>query len=228
MSQVFHRYSNVVAKASVVGLALVVGGGLFTLDRLFRSSYTTQQYVVREQPVPFSHKHHVGELGIDCRYCHTSVEVSAEAGFPPTQTCMNCHSQIWAQSPVLEPVRASWRTGESIEWTKVYDLPDYVYFDHSIHVAKGIGCVSCHGRIDQMNLTYQEPSLLMGWCLDCHRNPAPNVRPRSEVFNMAWQPANGHSNGHSDGKSDGHAETGAELLAAHKIDGREDCTACHR
>jgi hypothetical protein len=216
MSQVFHRYTNVVARLSILGAVLTVGGGLFILDRLFRSPYTTQQAVVREQPVQFSHKHHVGELGIDCRYCHTAVEASAEAGFPPTQTCMNCHSQIWAQSPTLEPVRASWRSGESIEWTKVYDLPDYVYFDHSVHIAKGIGCVSCHGRVDQMNLTFQQPTLLMGWCLDCHRDPAPHVRPRAEVFNMEWEPPAGQP------------DLTAELMAAHQVNGRDDCTACHR
>lgn len=216
MSQVFPPYSNVLAKLTVVGGALLVGGLLFGLDALWRSSYNTGQEVARQQPVPFSHKHHAGELGIDCRYCHTSVETSSNAGFPPTQTCMNCHSQIWALSPTLEPVRASWASGESIEWIKVYDLPDYVYFNHSIHIAKGVGCVSCHGRVDQMNLTYQVPSLFMEWCLDCHRNPAPNLRPRSEVFNMAWQPPADNPN------------LGAELMAAHDVHGREDCTACHR
>lgn len=216
MSQVFSSYSNVIAKLTVVGGALLVGGLFFGLDAMWRSSYNTGQEVAREQPVPFSHKHHAGELGIDCRYCHTSVETSSNAGFPPTQTCMNCHSQIWALSPTLEPVRASWASGESIEWTKVYDLPDYVYFNHSIHIAKGVGCVSCHGRVDQMNLTYQVPSLFMEWCLECHRNPAPNLRPRSEVFNMAWHPPADDPN------------LGAELMAAHDVHGREDCTACHR
>jgi len=195
---------------------LAVGGGLFLLDRLFRSPYTTQQKLAREQPVQFSHKHHAGQLGIDCRYCHTSVEISASAGIPPTQTCMNCHSQIWTQSPTLEPVRASWRTNESIQWTKVYDLPDYVYFNHSVHIAKGVGCVSCHGRVDEMNLVYQQPTLHMQWCLDCHLNPAPNLRPRSEIFNMAWQPPADQPN------------LGADLMAAHDVHGRIDCTACHR
>jgi hypothetical protein len=216
MSQVFGSYSNVVAKASVVGVALLAGGGLFGLDQLWRSSYNTGQGVMREQPVQFSHKHHAAELGIDCRYCHTSVETSANAGFPPTQTCMNCHAQIWSQSPMLEPVRASWRTNESIQWTKVYDLPDYVYFNHSVHVAKGVGCVECHGRVDQMNLLSQHPTLFMEWCLDCHRNPAPHLRPRDEVFNMEWQPPADRP------------DLGQELMAAHQVDGRDDCTACHR
>ena len=161
MSQVFRPYSNVIARVSIVGAVLLVGGGLVGLDRIWRSGYNTGQDVAREQPVPFSHKHHAGELGIDCRYCHTSVETSANAGFPPTQTCMNCHSQIWTQSPTLEPVRASWKTNESINWTKVYDLPDYVYFNHSIHIAKGVGCETCHGRIDQIALVEQHPSLQM-------------------------------------------------------------------
>jgi len=216
MSQVFSPASNVLAKVSLVAVALAVGGGLFLLDRLFRSPYTTQQKLAREQPVQFSHKHHAGQLGIDCRYCHTSVEISASAGIPPTQTCMNCHSQIWTQSPTLEPVRASWRTNESIQWTKVYDLPDYVYFNHSVHIAKGVGCVSCHGRVDEMNLVYQQPTLHMQWCLDCHLNPAPNLRPRSEIFNMAWQPPADQPN------------LGADLMAAHDVHGRIDCTACHR
>ena len=143
--------------------------------------------VAREQPVPFSHKHHVGDDGIDCRYCHTSVETSSFAGLPPTETCMSCHSQIWANAELLEPVRASFRTGKSIAWTRVHDLPDFVYFNHSIHVNKGIGCSTCHGRVDQMPLTYKVNTLYMQWCVECHRNPAQYVRPRDQVFNIAYQ-----------------------------------------
>ena len=216
MPQIFHRSTNTIARVSIVGLMLTAGVAAAVAGGFFESTYLTGVAVPREQPIPFSHEHHAGELGIDCRYCHTSVETSWNAGFPPTQTCINCHSQIWALSPALDPVRSSWRTGESIEWTKVYDLPDFVYFNHSIHVAKGVGCASCHGRIDKMNLTWQQPSLHMEWCLECHRNPAPNVRPRSEVFNMDWQPPADQPN------------LGAELVAAHKIKGRDDCTACHR
>jgi hypothetical protein len=216
MAQIFHPSTNTISRLTIFGALFALGGLLYGLAVVNRSSYVTQAQVAREQPVPFSHKHHVGELGIDCRYCHTSVEIAANANFPPTQTCMNCHAQIWAQSPTLEPVRASYRSGESIQWTKVYDLPDFVYFNHSIHVAKGIGCVSCHGRVDQMNLTYQQPSLHMEWCLGCHRNPAPYVRPRSEVFNMAWQPPADQP------------DLGEQLVAAHNIHSRDDCTACHR
>ena len=141
----------------------------YTIDR---GSYETRQNEAREQPVPFSHAHHVGALGIDCRYCHTTVEESSFANIPPTKTCINCHSQIWNTSPTLEPVRASFRTGESIQWTRVHDLPDFVYFNHSIHVNKGVGCESCHGRVDKMPLMWQANSLEMRWCLDCHRNTA--------------------------------------------------------
>ena len=216
MPQIFQPSSNTLSKVSIFGALLMGVGGLYGLAMVNRSSYVTQAGVAREQPVPFSHKHHAGELGIDCRYCHTSVETSWNAGFPPTQTCMNCHSQIWALSSTLEPVRSSWRSGESIQWTKVYDLPDFVYFNHSIHVAKGVGCATCHGRIDKMNLTWQQPSLHMEWCLECHRNPAHYVRPRSEVFNMDWQPPADEPN------------LGEQLVATNKVQGRDDCTTCHR
>ena len=136
--------------------------------------------------VPFSHKHHVEGLGLQCQYCHTSVEKSAYAGIPPTKTCINCHSQIWTNAELLRPVRESWATNASINWIRVHDLPDYVYFNHEIHVNKGIGCSSCHGRVDQMPLMYQESSLQMEWCLNCHRNPGVNLRPTTEIYNMAW------------------------------------------
>ncbi len=215
MAQIFHPSSNTFSKVSIFGALFAAAGGLYGIALVNRSSYVSQAGVARDQPVPFSHKHHAGELGIDCRYCHTSVETSANAGFPPTQTCMNCHSQIWSLSPMLEPVRSSWRTGESIGWTKVYDLPDFVYFNHSIHIAKGVGCASCHGRIDKMSLTSQQPSLHMEWCLGCHRDPGPSLRPRSEVFNMDWEPVDRRN-------------LGAELVSTHKIQSREDCTVCHR
>jgi hypothetical protein len=187
MPQVFPRSSNTVAKLTLFGSLL---GGAFTLWVCLvytRSSYGTNAGIARVQPVPFSHEHHVGVLGIDCRYCHTSVETSSYAGMPPTKTCMNCHSQIWVGSEMLEPVRASYRTNQSLRWQRVYNLPGFVYFDHSIHVHMGVGCASCHGRIDEMPFTHQVPSLLMEWCLDCHRNPEQHVRSREQVFNMKWQ-----------------------------------------
>ena len=213
--QVFHRSTNTFARLSIFGSIFVIAAATWALNEINRSSYVTQAQVDRAQPVPFSHKHHAGELGIDCRYCHTYVERSKYAGVPPTQTCMNCHSQIWIDSPTLEPVRASFRTNESIQWTKVYDLPDFVYFNHSIHLAKGIGCVSCHGRVDQMNLTYQQPTLHMEWCLDCHRHPENYVRPKSELFNMDWHPAD-------------QAALGAKLVEEYHIVRQTDCTTCHR
>lgn len=160
--QVFHRSTNTIARVSIFGALIVVGLAGYGLALVNRSSYVTAAGIAVEQPVPFSHRHHAGELGIDCRYCHTSVEISNKAGVPPTQTCMNCHKQIWLDSPTLEPVRASFRNDTSIPWVKVHDLPDFVYFNHSVHVAKGVGCETCHGRIDRMNLTWQQNSLQIG------------------------------------------------------------------
>ena len=157
-----------------------------TLDNLQRSPWVTRQGQRPDQPIPFSHKHHVVGLGLQCQYCHTSVEKSSYAGIPPTKTCINCHSQIWTNAQLLEPARQSWATGASIQWIRVHDLPDYVYFNHSIHVNKGIGCASCHGRVDEMPLMYQQNTLQMEWCLNCHRNPGVNLRPTSEIYNMAW------------------------------------------
>jgi hypothetical protein len=183
------------------------------------SPYYTNVNVTREQPVPFSHKHHAGELGIDCRYCHTSVEKSAFAGVPPTQTCMTCHSQIWTNSSMLEPVRASYRDNKSISWTRVNALPNYVYFNHSIHVAKGVGCTTCHGPVAEMPLMYKANTLYMGWCLDCHRQPEKYLRPKSEVFNPNYvPPAN-------------QLQLGAQLVKDYKIiplQARQSCSTCHR
>src|SRR4051812_8779490 len=155
---------------------------------IVESPYETRQNVPREQPVPFSHEHHAGGLGIDCRYCHQTVEISAFAGIPATKVCMNCHAEMWAVAPALEPMRESYRTGKSIQWTRVHDLPEFVYFNHSVHVHEGIGCSECHGRVDLMPLTWQAQPLTMAWCLDCHRNPEMHVRPRSRVFDMDYRP----------------------------------------
>jgi len=217
MAQVFPKSANQIAKATtVVGglfLAVVVALVMFLFPR---SSYVTRQHEAREQPVPFYHKHHVGGMGIDCRYCHTAVETSATAGIPPTQTCMNCHSLIFKDSPTLEPVRASWRTGEAIPWVKVHDLPDFVYFNHSAHVNKGVGCTTCHGPIDQMSYVYMENSLLMEWCLDCHRQPEKYLRPKSEVFSVAWQPPADQ------------LALGRRLKAEYGVETQTTCSTCHR
>ena len=181
-----------------------------------RSPYVTYQGVRQAQPVPFSHQHHNAGLGIDCRYCHTSVEQSSFAGIPPTKTCMNCHSQIWTNAALLEPVRESYRTNQSIKWEKVHDLPDYVYFNHSIHIKKGVGCETCHGRIDTMALTYQQNSLEMRWCLDCHRNPEKYVRPREFITKMGYEPAEDQE------------VLGAKLVKEYNIQKLETCWTCHR
>lgn len=216
MAQIFHRSTNSFSKVSIFSALLLIGGLVVLAYSLDRGSYSTNVGVVRDQPVPFSHKHHVTDDGIDCRYCHTSVETSAVAGLPATEICMSCHSQIWANAAVLEPVRASYRTGQSLEWTRVHDLPDFVYFNHSIHIKKGVGCATCHGRVDQMPLMIRVNTLYMNWCLDCHRQPEKYVRPREEVFNMAYQPPADQ------------LELGRKLVAEYKIQKLTDCYTCHR
>jgi cytochrome c7-like protein len=188
MAQIFSRSANVHAKVIIVGVVVLITALGATTYAVFWSPYTTYVDVPLEQPVPFSHKHHVGDDGIDCRYCHTSVEKSAFAGIPDTHICMTCHSQLWNEAPILAPVRASLVTNTPIRWNRVNDLPDFVYFNHSIHISKGIGCSTCHGQLDEMPLTWRTQSLYMKWCLDCHRAPEKYVRPRSEIFNLHWQP----------------------------------------
>ena len=215
----FSPAANEITRLILVILFLLVGGGSFALTKIFSSPYITRQGIVQQQPVPFSHKHHVGEEGIDCRYCHTTVEKSAFAGMPPTQTCINCHSQIYTTSEMLEPVRASYKSGEPIHWTRVNNLQDFVYFNHSIHIAKGVGCATCHGRVDQMDLTYQAVPLTMEWCLRCHREPQMQVRPREEVFNMDYQ------------TPENQAQIGAELVQKYHVKDAQtltNCSTCHR
>ena len=185
--QIFHRSTNTLSRATIFGAVFVVAAAFLVLAEVQRSPYITDEGVRKPQPVPFSHQHHVTGLGIDCRYCHTSVEQSSFAGIPPTKTCMNCHSQIWTNAALLEPVRESYRSNKSLQWTRVNQLPDYVYFNHSIHVNKGVGCNTCHGPVDQMPLMYQNASMQMEWCLECHRGPEKFVRPRDQVFNMRYQ-----------------------------------------
>jgi len=218
MPQIFPPSTNTFSKLSIFGAVFFLAALLWVIAAISRSSYVTQTEVAREQPVPFSHKHHVSGLGIDCRYCHTSVEVVAFAGIPPTKTCMTCHSQIWSDSPILEPVRESFRTDRSLEWIRVHDLPDFVYFNHSIHVKKGVGCVSCHGRVDQMPLVWKAHSLDMEWCLECHRHPEQFVRPREYVLRMDWQPAGDQ------------LALGAALVKEYHIDKSKltNCSTCHR
>jgi hypothetical protein len=227
MPQIFHRSTNTLAKLSIFGGLFIVGFAAWALAEINRSSWNTGAFVEREQPVQFSHKHHVGDDGIDCRYCHTSVETSASAGIPPTKTCMNCHSQIFNDSPYLEPVRASWRDNKPIEWTRVHDLPDFVYFNHSIHVNKGVGCSTCHGRVDTMPLIYQYASLQMEWCLRCHREPERFVRPREQVFNMKWQAENQEA----ENKTEQQLAQGRDLVSRYQVRDKsvmQSCSTCHR
>jgi len=216
MAQVFRRYTNTLSRVTAVSAVGLLSLAVWLWARVQRSSYTTDLRIAKTQPVPFSHEHHVSGIGIDCRYCHTSVEQGAFAGIPPTATCMNCHRQIWATAPMLEPVRESLRTGKSLEWTRVHDLPDFAYFDHSIHVQRGVGCKSCHGAVDKMPLMWQGSPLTMGWCLDCHRDPTPHLRPKDEVFDMAWTPP------------EDQPEQGAKLALERNIHPPQSCSGCHR
>ena len=219
MSQIFHRSTNIWSKVSIVGALAFVGFLGWVVLSIHWSGYVTGQGQTVDQPVQFSHAHHAGAMGIDCRYCHTTVEESAFANIPPTKTCMNCHSQVWTNAPILEPVRASFRENRPLEWNRIHDLPDFVYFNHSIHVAKGVGCATCHGAVDKMPLMFQEANLTMSWCIDCHRNPAKYVRPKNQVFNMNYvRPADDPG-------------IGERLVREYKIAGSDQltsCSTCHR
>lgn len=185
--QIFPRQLNLLP--AVLAVAALAGGiGIVLVFWIYFSPRNLQVGYAPDQPVPYSHRLHAGELGIDCRYCHANVERSQEAMIPPTQTCMGCHNIVRNQSAALAPVRESWETGRSVEWVRVHKLPEHTYFDHSVHLAAGVGCVSCHGRVDQMEVVRIEQPIAMGWCLDCHRNPGPNLRPADQITNMAWEP----------------------------------------
>ena len=218
MAQLFPKSANYLAPASIAALVLVAGGAVGSLLALDYAGFNQRRGETVEQTVPFSHEHHVAGLGIDCRYCHTSVEKSATAGIPPTSTCYNCHKIIWNEAPMLEPVRASYRTGQPLEWNKVHDLPDFAYFNHSIHVAKGMGCATCHGPVQQMRLMRSAQPLQMRWCLECHRNPEKFIRPKEEVFNMTW-------------KAKDQETLGRELVEKYKVRPPAQitsCGTCHR
>jgi hypothetical protein len=219
MSQVFPKSANAWSKASVIAIVFVVLSLGWVILTLQRSDLVTSANQFIEQPVQFSHQHHAGGIGIECRYCHTSVEVSPSAGIPPIKTCINCHSQIWNQSPYLEPVRASFRDDRPLNWIRVHDLPDFVYFNHSIHVKKGVGCETCHGRVDRMPLMFQAKSLQMEWCLDCHRDPSRYVRPLDQITTMGYVPA------------EAQAVMGPRLVQEYRIAGVDQltsCSVCHR
>ena len=218
MPQLFETRANAIARGTLIAVPLVVLGGWAALFAFARSDFWTGVHSPVEQPVPFSHQHHVAGLGIDCRYCHTSAETSPFAGIPPTETCMTCHSQVWKDAPVLQPLRNSWQTATPIKWTRVYDLPDYAYFDHSIHVDKGVACATCHGQVNEMPLTWKTNALYMRWCLDCHRQPEKFLRPINEVVQMNYHsPPNQYA-------------IGQQLILANHVHtaGLEDCYTCHR
>jgi len=216
MAQIFQRSTNTIARVSIYGAVIFIALLGYAVDVVNKTSYVTEVNTARPQPVPFSHKHHVGELGLDCRYCHSSVEVSSSAGMPATETCMTCHSQIWTNSSMLEPVRASYGSSKPISWTRVNAVPDFVYFNHSIHVAKGVGCTTCHGPVAEMNITWRGQTLYMRWCLECHNAPEKYLRPRSEVFNAFYQPPSDQ------------LALGRRLMKEYKVQNLTNCTTCHR
>jgi len=221
MAQIFGKSSNSIARVSLFGSVLGVFGFFGLVYLVYCSPYTTDQYVPREQQVPFSHQHHVAGLGLDCRYCHTSVEKSSFAGMPPTETCMTCHSKVWTDAPMLAPERQSLATSQPVHWKRVNDLPDFVFFNHSIHVQKGIGCSTCHGQVNQMPLTWKAHSLFMRWCLDCHEAPEKQLRPKDQIYNIDWKPPPDQ------------LERGARLtkeyhISKQRLEQLRDCSMCHR
>lgn len=218
MAQLFTPYADMAVRVALIALAaspaILVGAGY----AITRSPYVNGQFLFHTQPIPFSHEHHVGFDGLDCRYCHWGAETSRWAGIPPTEVCMTCHSQIFTQAPVLEQARNSLASGQPIPWVRVRSLPDYVYFDHSIHLAKGVGCTTCHGQVDQMPLTLQAEPMTMGWCIECHKNPAPYLRQPEDVFADSWSPPPDQQ------------KEGRKLMAHYQIDTTHliDCSVCHR
>lgn len=215
MPQIFHPSMNAIARGSLYGALVLLIAAVVIAAQVVRSPYANSVDVIKPQPVPFSHRHHVGDDGMDCRYCHQTVETSSFAGMPPTQTCMNCHSRLWSDAESLEAVRESYRTGTPIAWTRVHDVPDYAYFNHSIHVAKGVACRTCHGAVEEMPLMWREATLQMEWCLGCHRDPASHIGPRDEVYLTQ-----------RDIDERGDPPPDDDLLA--EVRQRTDCSTCHR
>ncbi|WP_437192760.1 cytochrome c3 family protein [Planctomicrobium sp. SH527] len=215
MPQIFHPSMNVIARVGIFGAIFLVTSLVGGVWGFVRSPYMTEQGIARPQPIPFSHAHHVGDLGIDCRYCHTQVETEAMAGVPATEVCMNCHSQLWNDTPMIAPLLASVRENKPIEWRRVHDAPDYVFFHHGVHIAKGIACETCHGRVDKMPLMWRENTLHMQWCLECHNSPDKNLRPVEDVFAMGWKPKES-------------TPTTAELTLAGHVRSQTNCSVCHR
>jgi hypothetical protein len=219
MPALFPRWSNVAARGSLLAIIAVAGGIPAALMVGVRTSFATGEGRSVPQPIPFDHSLHSGSLHIDCRYCHSTVESTASAGIPPTAACVGCHNPVWLNGPVLAPVRASLSDKRPIQWQRVNRLPDFVFFNHSIHVAKGVGCESCHGRVDQMKRVVQTTPMSMAWCVGCHRDPTPNLRPRSAITTMGWFAS--HSRQQTD-------SAGALLMQAYHVRRLTNCTTCHR
>jgi hypothetical protein len=215
MAWIFTPRANTVARVVAAGLLATPVLGVFGVWLYARSPLAQNMRQPVAQPVQFDHRHHAGDEAIDCRYCHSTVEVSSSAGYPSVSTCLNCHAQVWNQSPLLEPVRQHYFADQPIPWRRVHNLPDFTYFNHSIHVNKGIGCVSCHGRVDLMPSIEQVQPLSMGWCLECHRNPAPHLRPRETITSLRWERGAGDP-------------SGEELARRYDVNPRTNCTTCHR
>jgi hypothetical protein len=220
VAQIFTVRSNGMARLILSLIAIGIVALAATAYIRARTTPQTDADRIVHQPVPFSHQHHVGGLGIHCQYCHTSVERAAYAGIPPTETCMSCHSQMWTSAPILEPVRQSLLQDEPIRWNRVHNLPDYVYFKHNAHIANGVGCETCHGNMADMPLVRKVNSLNMGWCLDCHRDPAPHLRPRHAIYEIGWEPPEGQSR----------REFGEKMIHEYLVRdvGMIECNTCHR
>lgn len=224
---IFPAWTNIIRP--LVGAGIV--GGLLYVVTIVNFGFSPQATDVGyepKQPIPYSHALHVGQLGLDCRYCHTTVEKAAFAAVPATATCMNCHTKIRTNSELLKPLRDSWKKNEPLQWTKVHRLPDYVYFNHSAHVTRGVSCVSCHGRVDKMEVVYQQETLSMGWCLDCHRNPEQHIRPVDQVTNLAWLPDGVNLADDPEKILEAKKKVGAEERARRHLNPSQDCTTCHR
>ena len=215
MPRLFAPWSDTALRLALVGLIACAAAALLAPMIYVRTPYGDGREFPVEQPVQFDHRHHVRDDGIDCRFCHSGAEKSAYAGIPSTELCMGCHNEVWSRSPMLRPLRVSYFSGQPLRWNRVNKLPDFVYFNHSIHLAKGVGCVTCHGRVDQMALDYQVVPLTMGWCLDCHRDPTPRLRPRDQITNMSWRPPDDPT-------------FAPQLARALGVRSLTNCTSCHR
>jgi hypothetical protein len=216
MRTVFPGWSDTAFRLTLVSLLALGAAAILGPIVYVRTPFHRRTEFPIDQPVQFDHRHHVRDDGIDCLYCHDGARKSPYAGIPSTEKCMGCHAQVWPDSIQLEPVRRSYFSGRPLEWSRVHHLPDYVYFNHSIHVNKGVGCVECHGRVDQMALAYQVAPLSMGWCLDCHRNPAPHLRPLDQITSMTWRTTSDETG------------TSRALLARYQVRSLTNCTHCHR